>query len=353
MLTTRASTCRANSFEYDLQNQRKQTPSSNLDKMENVEDNQKLVQVGTTKLDSALAKTRSSKEGSPRQKRVTIMAVKEPPSSNDKWLEEQEALHRQKELELRQKQEELERKRREQEEMQKQLDLQRQQQELEYKRLQEIEKQRQTEFLKQKEELERQEREKQQLFDKEQEMKRQLELKAQQERDTKIREEQLREQRLRENQAKLQIQQNERNVPIQYTGQTNLISSSPLPPPRPITPDEVRNSMNQYRNQQPVFQAPVPPKSMAPNPVFPSPSLGNNIVPDLSPFPNSSLTIDPFARNSTMSANTKIPDDAFRNRGRQTIDPPLLSPTGGRERTIPIKIETHKYTDVSHNINRK
>merc|ERR1712064_174306 len=59
-------------------NQRKQTPSYGSEKMESFEDNQRLVQVGTTKLDSALAKTRSSKEGSPRQKRVTIMAVKEP-----------------------------------------------------------------------------------------------------------------------------------------------------------------------------------------------------------------------------------------------------------------------------------
>ena len=144
---------------------------------------------------------------------------------------------------------------------------------------------------------------------------RKIELQAQQERDAKIREEQLREQRLRENQTKLQNQQVERNVPINYPNQNNVGSFSP--------------------------------PNMASNPVFPSQNIVSSNLPHQVPISNimnqPPLTIDPFARIS----NNNIPDDAFHNRGRPRQGPQVLSPPASRERTIPIKIETQKYSDVS------
>ena len=72
-------------------------------------------------------------------------------------------------------------------------------------------------------------------------MQRKLEIQAQKERDAEIQEEQLRDQRLREQQIKLQTQQTARNVPIQYSNNNDPISTtSPLPPPRPMTPEEVK-----------------------------------------------------------------------------------------------------------------
>ena len=88
---------------------------------------------------------------------------------------------------------------------------------------------------------------------------------------------------------------------------------------------------------------------MAGKPVFPSPMLSDSqfnapeIVPP--PLSNTLLTIDPFARSSAIGAN--IPDDAFHNRGRPKAEPLIASPPIGRERTIPIKVETQKYSDVS------
>merc|ERR1719415_454008 len=74
---------------------------------------------------------------------------------------------------------------------------------------------------------------------------RKIELLAQQERDAKIREEQLREQRLRENQTKLQNQQGERNVPIQYPHQNNIGSFSP---PNPVFPSQnIASSINPHQ----------------------------------------------------------------------------------------------------------
>ena len=50
-----------------------------------------------------------------------------------------------------------------------------------------------------------------------------------------------------------------------------------------------------------------------------------------------------------MNSNTPLPDDAFYGRGRSKVEAQRVSPpsNGGRERTIPIKIETQKYSDVS------
>ena len=313
--------------------------------------------------------------GSPKQKRVTIMAVKEP-VKDDKELELQAALNMQKEIELKRQAEELERQRLEQEELQRRLELKRQKQEMEYRKLQERERQRELEYIKQMEEEERQEKEKQFQFEKEQDLKRKREfqeqqereakikeeqlaeqrrqeLQVQQERDAKIREQQLREQRLRENQTKLQNQQIERNVPIHYPHQNNVTASS-LPPPRQIPQEELRGNVNQYTGSQPLFQEMqkhFPPPRMATNPVSPPPNMMSSNLPHQGNIPTlfnePALTIDPFSRSSGASSNNIIPDDAFRNRGRPTKEPQVLSPTGSRERTIPIKIESQKYSDVS------
>merc|ERR1712203_943321 len=140
--------------------------------MENFEDKQNLVQIGTTKLDTTRART----PGSPRQKRVTIVAVQEPPSS-DRWLEEQE-------------------------EMQKQLDLQRQQQEMEYKRLQDMEQQRQIELQKKQAEIENQRREEELRIERAKEETRRVELQAQQEMEARLRE----EKRIKEEEQQRQIE---------------------------------------------------------------------------------------------------------------------------------------------------
>ena len=92
------------------------------------------------------------------------------------------------------------------------------------------------------------------------------------------------------------------------------------------------------------------PPNMAANPVFPSQNIVSSNLPHQVPISNimnqPPLTIDPFARIS----NNNIPDDAFHNRGRPRQGPQVLSPPASRERTIPIKIETQKYSDVSQNI---
>ena len=117
------------------------------------------------------------------------------------------------------------------------------------------------------------------------EMQRKLEIQAQKERDAEIQEEQLREQRLREQQIKLQTQQNARNVPIQYSNNNDSISTtSPLPPPRPMTPEEVKNNTFQFTNQPPPFQMPTPSRNLITNPqVFPPTS----ILPPINPLAGS------------------------------------------------------------------